>query len=72
MLQEHKENPTIIYIHCQAGIDRTGELSGAYMLTYLSKSLEDVTKISNDIAGGEISKYSLNALKWYNLLLSLL
>eukprot|EP00521_Asterionellopsis_glacialis_P011990 CAMPEP_0195299244 /NCGR_PEP_ID=MMETSP0707-20130614/25159_1 /TAXON_ID=33640 /ORGANISM="Asterionellopsis glacialis, Strain CCMP134" /LENGTH=301 /DNA_ID=CAMNT_0040361591 /DNA_START=93 /DNA_END=995 /DNA_ORIENTATION=+ len=37
LLLQHNQN-TIVYVHCMRGIDRTGLLSGTYMLRYLLQS----------------------------------
>eukprot|EP00026_Physarum_polycephalum_P017198 Phypoly_transcript_18346.p1 GENE.Phypoly_transcript_18346~~Phypoly_transcript_18346.p1 ORF type:complete len:249 (+),score=36.42 Phypoly_transcript_18346:37-747(+) len=58
--------PVVIYIHCEAGSDRTGEVSGAYYLTYLNfPSFEAAITLDNKIAGRPIRNASANALQWY-------
>jgi len=58
--------PVVIYIHCEAGSDRTGEVSGAYYLTYLKfPSFADVIALDDKIAGRPIKNESANALQWY-------
>lgn len=36
------EKNTVMYYHCEHGHDRTSALSGAYMLKYINKKVEDV------------------------------
>lgn len=42
--------PVVIYMHCLGGMDRTGELSGAYYLRYMDMSWKDVNEINKKIA----------------------
>jgi len=37
-LETETEVPTMIYAHCEGGIDRTGELMGAYYLRWMGKT----------------------------------
>lgn len=48
MLTESKP-PTVIYTHCEAGTDRTGEVSGAYYLRYLNMSFTDALYKDNHV-----------------------
>jgi len=57
--------PTVSYIHCECGCDRTGEVSGAYYMRYMGMTLHDVHEINFKIAGREVEKPSRNALEWY-------
>lgn len=34
------DGPKIIYIHCSAGVDRTGYVAGAYGMKYLNKRFD--------------------------------
>lgn len=43
--------PTVIYLHCECGCDRTGEIGGAYALRYLNKSYSEVVAWDTSIAG---------------------
>lgn len=38
----NSDNKLVIYYHCEHGHDRTSAVTGAYMLKYMKKSLEDV------------------------------
>jgi hypothetical protein len=33
MLESGQGTPTVVYFHCDAGMDRTGEMYGDYMMT---------------------------------------
>jgi hypothetical protein len=54
-----------IYIHCDAGKDRTGEVTAAYEMTYLGKSYKTVMTESQQVAGREINVLNQHAIKWY-------
>lgn len=70
LLNENKEIPTVIYVHCQAGKDRTGELIGAYMMQEMGVSLERFLEINQGIVNNrEISVFSENQLRWFEHLL---
>ena len=63
---------TVIRIfHCMQGVDRTGEIIGAYEMKVFRKSLKDVIEEDSKINGGKLSpkKHNLNALLWYELFL---
>ena len=58
--------PIVIYVHCVAGCDRTGELIGAYEMRYLDKSWNDVNSESVNFCDGQpISCENYRALQWY-------
>jgi len=58
--------PVVIYIHCEAGSDRTGEVSGSYYLQYKNfPSFAAALELDNEIAGRPIRNMSANALQWY-------
>lgn len=40
----NSKTPTLVYVHCSAGIDRTGYVSGAYKMKYMGASLKDVMR----------------------------
>ena len=48
LLTQHG-GPTLAYTHCEAGTDRTGEVSGAYYLRYLNMSFQQALDIDNHI-----------------------
>eukprot|EP01111_Echinosteliopsis_oligospora_P016770 TRINITY_DN7076_c0_g1_i1.p1 TRINITY_DN7076_c0_g1~~TRINITY_DN7076_c0_g1_i1.p1 ORF type:complete len:246 (-),score=46.30 TRINITY_DN7076_c0_g1_i1:133-870(-) len=58
--------PLVLYIHCEAGSDRTGEVSGGYYLTYSGfTSFAEAVALDDKIAGRPIEKPSYNGLQWY-------
>jgi hypothetical protein len=65
--------PLVIYIHCVAGRDRTGEFSGAYYLRYLHKSWEEVNTINRSIHRNNrpFGRKNYRAVQWYCLWLNL-
>lgn len=57
--------PAALYIHCECGCDRTGEVAGAYYLQYMNMTLHDAHQLDMTIAKREIDTVNLNALEWY-------
>eukprot|EP00035_Acanthoeca_spectabilis_P008415 m.153438 g.153438 ORF g.153438 m.153438 type:complete len:229 (-) comp14349_c0_seq6:245-931(-) len=57
--------PQVIYMHCEAGTDRTGEISGTYYLKWLNMTLPQALAVNNHIQNRDMSKYSLYALEWF-------
>ncbi len=65
--------PMVIYIHCVAGCDRTGEFSGAYYLRYMNKSWEEVNALNRSMChrNRPFGCKNYRALQWYCLWLNL-
>ena len=42
--------PTVYYLHCDCGCDRTGEVIGAYELTHMGMSMKQVQTLNTQIA----------------------
>ncbi|GAB5369105.1 hypothetical protein AAMO2058_001376800 [Amorphochlora amoebiformis] len=55
----------VILIHCEAGTDRTGEVSGSYMQAHLGLSYSEALDIDNHIQKREIAPMSRNGLQWF-------
>lgn len=55
----------VLYIHCEAGVDRTGEVSGSYMMQYLQQPFLNVLKFDYTVSDRPIAIYSEYALTWY-------
>ena len=70
MLATKTSVPTLHYVHCEAGCDRTGELSGAYMMKYNAPTLPGSPTppqwyaADNCSAGRYPNYYSTSALQW--------
>ena len=55
----------MIFVHCTAGEDRTGEISGAYYMQYLNMSFHQALEIDNTNENRDIRCMSANELMWY-------
>lgn len=60
---------TVIYIHCTAGKDRTGEVSAAYLMQNKNLSYIQVTELNREIAGRDVYIKQANAICLYALYL---
>jgi protein-tyrosine phosphatase len=61
------ESNMCLYVHCEAGIDRTGELIGAFELS-LGASWRDVMERAHRYSDNrELKASNLHALQWYCL-----
>ena len=67
LLGMKKSIPVVIYIHCEAGKDRTGEISGSYYMKYLNWEFNQALWYDNHCVEGtrDISTESKNGLQWY-------
>eukprot|EP01127_Copromyxa_protea_P001599 TRINITY_DN11557_c0_g1_i1.p1 TRINITY_DN11557_c0_g1~~TRINITY_DN11557_c0_g1_i1.p1 ORF type:complete len:247 (+),score=48.16 TRINITY_DN11557_c0_g1_i1:155-895(+) len=59
--------PAVVYIHCEAGKDRTGEVSGSYYISKQNVTFNQALYVDNKCVEGtrDISVYSRYALEWY-------
>lgn len=57
--------PVLLYVHCEAGKDRTGETIAAWSMKYMGVSYVAALANANAIAGRDISRFSKNGLQWY-------
>lgn len=55
----------VIYIHCMAGKDRTGEVSAAYLMQHKGVSYQNAISLDQQIAARELKLLSMNAIRWY-------
>ncbi|KAI6657886.1 hypothetical protein LOD99_15604 [Oopsacas minuta] len=62
---EYADVSLIIYTHCEAGVDRTGEVSGAYYMQFLNVTFENAVKVDNSIINRDMYVDSRNELQWY-------
>ena len=64
-LNKNQDIPVIIYVHCEAGFDRTGEVIAAYQLRFQGKSYHEAYQNAVEVAGRNISSFSKHGLQWY-------
>eukprot|EP00008_Paramoeba_atlantica_P005113 CAMPEP_0201483168 /NCGR_PEP_ID=MMETSP0151_2-20130828/7387_1 /ASSEMBLY_ACC=CAM_ASM_000257 /TAXON_ID=200890 /ORGANISM="Paramoeba atlantica, Strain 621/1 / CCAP 1560/9" /LENGTH=234 /DNA_ID=CAMNT_0047866179 /DNA_START=130 /DNA_END=834 /DNA_ORIENTATION=+ len=57
--------PTVFYVHCEAGVDRTGEVSGSYYIRWLGWSWEQALDYDNSVIDRDMETLSRNAMQWY-------
>lgn len=66
----HSEAPfantsIVVYVHCEAGMDRTGEISGSYYMQYLNWSFTKALDYNNHVESRNISTSSMRAMQWF-------
>eukprot|EP00003_Mantamonas_plastica_P021373 TRINITY_DN3458_c0_g2_i1.p2 TRINITY_DN3458_c0_g2~~TRINITY_DN3458_c0_g2_i1.p2 ORF type:complete len:148 (+),score=37.74 TRINITY_DN3458_c0_g2_i1:140-583(+) len=64
-----KNVSTVLYVHCEAGEDRTGETSGSYYMQYLGWSFAKALAYDNHIESRDIHVESKYGMQWYCLYL---
>lgn len=55
----------VIYMHCIAGKDRTGEASACYLMQYKGYSYNQAMEFNQQIARRKLRQMSINAIRWY-------
>ncbi len=55
----------VLYMHCRAGKDRTGEASACYLMQYKGYSYKQAIQFDEEIAKRKLSFLSMNAIRWY-------
>jgi len=56
--------PLVIYVHCMAGTDRTGEFSGSYYMRYLNWTFLQTLKFDYTVSNRPITSFSEYAMNW--------
>lgn len=64
LLNQEYSRPVAIFVHCQAGSDRTGMVIGTYQMQFLGKSYLEVIEEAEEIAGRPLRSLQKRALKW--------
>ncbi|WP_257266869.1 protein-tyrosine phosphatase family protein [Endozoicomonas sp. ONNA2] len=64
LLDQEHNRPTAIFVHCQAGSDRTGMVIGTYQMQFLGKSYQEVIEEAEEIAGRPIRYPQKKGLQW--------
>ena len=62
---ENSEKDVVIYLHCRAGKDRTGEAAACYMMQYQGYSFQQAVDLCKQIAGRKLRGPSVNAMRWH-------
>lgn len=57
--------PQVIYYHCEAGCDRTGEFSASYYMSYLGYNVSRAYATDKTICGRDPEVLSNNAIGWW-------
>jgi hypothetical protein len=70
-LLENFTTPTVIYVHCEGGDDRTGEIIGAYYMRWLNMSWSQMNERNQEVAGGPFGCNNFRAALWYAIYLYL-
>lgn len=65
ILQKPSSVPVIIYMHCNAGKDRTGEAAACYLMHYKGYSYEKTVTLDKKMAHRSVHRDQLNAIRWY-------
>lgn len=65
VLVTRRDKPVVIYGHCEAGTDRTGEVSGAYYMQFLNMTFSEALAIDNHIQSRDMLIMSRNEMQWY-------
>ena len=65
LLEKAHDRPVVIYAHCEAGCDRTGEVIGAYRMQYEGLSAQEAFDRNTQECGREENGFSTRALQAY-------
>ena len=65
LLEGAHDRPVVIYAHCEAGCDRTGEVIGAYRMQYEGLSAQEAFDRNTQECGREENGFSTRALQAY-------
>lgn len=63
MLQKQTKS-VVLYVHCEAGKDRTGEVVGGYRMHYNNYTFRQALMEANTVAGRQISVYNKYGMMW--------
>ena len=65
MITTKTDVPTLVYVHCTAGCDRTGEVIGSYRLKYQNVNVTQMYALDINECGRPPNYWSTTALKWF-------
>lgn len=55
----------VIYLHCNAGKDRTGEAAACYLMQHKGYTFKQAMLLNQKIAKRKLRWMSVNAIRWY-------
>ncbi len=61
------ERAAAIYVHCEGGCDRTGELVGAYRMRYFNTNVTEMYAEDVSECGRAPNYFATNGLEWFCL-----
>lgn len=64
-LQQSCTTDFVVYMHCNAGKDRTGEAAACYLMQYKGYSYDNAVELDFKIAGRPVQNHEMNAIRWY-------
>ena len=65
LLFSHRDRPVILYVHCEQGQDRTGQIIGAYQLKYGGMDWPTMFAYNREVTGRVPLPKHLNTLRYY-------
>ena len=65
LLEQQGNRQKVVYVHCEAGVDRTGEVMGAYSMRYLNMSYQTAIDKNAQIADRQMSRFATYGMRWY-------
>ncbi len=69
-LNQENTMPNVIYAHCEGGMDRTGELMGAYYLRFMNKTWAEMNCLNYQIGNRPFGCNNYRAVLWYAIYLN--
>lgn len=64
-MDAQNETDCAIYMHCNAGKDRTGEAAACYLMQFKGYSYDEAIQLDLQIADRPLRDLSVNAMRWY-------
>jgi len=65
LLGQQQQQPVVIYAHCEAGTDRTGEFSAAYYMQFQGMTLQEAVATDESISGRAMHRTETWATEWF-------
>ena len=65
MLEQTEAVPIIVYAHCEAGCDRTGEFIGSYLMQHKNYTIQQAWDSDTSSCGREPYHLNQYAMEWF-------